>query len=110
LLAVAATLARWLIVGRVLAIGIRDMARPFVVVMLPAVATMIAGSILLAALSGFEPLAALTLVVVVVLAVDLVLLRVVAAGIVRDALSVLPVPASHARRVGRWLGLAPAEG
>jgi O-antigen/teichoic acid export membrane protein len=110
LVAVAATVARWLIIGRILVIGIRAMAGPFVTVMIPAVVTMITGSILLAALSGFEPFAALTLVVVVVLAVDLALLRLVGAGIVRDALSVLPVPAPHARRVERWLGLAPARG
>jgi len=41
------------------------------------------------------------------IAVDLVVLRLVAGGIVRDGLGVLPVPERYARRIRRWLRLDP---
>ncbi|MGZ4602122.1 MAG: oligosaccharide flippase family protein, partial [Kineosporiaceae bacterium] len=107
LVAIAATVARWVLVGRLLGLGLPTMARPFLTVMMPTVASMVLGTLVLDAVSGAGRLAALAVTTAVTLAVDVVLLRLLAGGIVRDALSLLPVPERHVRRVGRWLGYAP---
>jgi hypothetical protein len=79
------------------------MARPFLTVLVPTVVSVVAGSAALAALSGAGRLAALTVAGAVSIAVDLVVLRLAAGGIVRDGLGVLPVPERYARRIRRWL-------
>jgi O-antigen/teichoic acid export membrane protein len=101
--AVSATIARWVLVGRLLGLPLASMARPFVSVMIAAAASIVAGSLTLDAVLGTRPVVALVVSASVTLAVDLVLLRVVAGDILRDALSLLPVPERHARRVRRWL-------
>ena len=101
--AFAATAARWVLVGRLLTLPLRLMARPFLTVLVPTVVSVVAGSAALAALSGAGRLAALTVAGAVSIAVDLVVLRLVAGGIVRDGLGVLPVPERYARRIRRWL-------
>jgi O-antigen/teichoic acid export membrane protein len=106
--AVAATVARWVLVGRLLALPLGPMARPFLTVLVPTTVSVVVGSVVLGAVSGTGRLPTLALSGAATLAVYLVLLRLVAGGIVRDALSVLPVPERHARRVGRWLRFAPA--
>jgi O-antigen/teichoic acid export membrane protein len=105
--AFAATAARWALVGRLLTLPLRPMARPFLTVLVPTVVSVVAGSAALAALDGAGRLAALTVAGAVSMAVDLVVLRLVAGGIVRDGLGVLPVPERYARRIRRWLLLDP---
>ena len=90
--AIAATVARWVLVGRLLGLPLRTMARPFLTVLVPTAVTIVLGSILLQTVSGAGRLVALSLVTTASLLIDLALLRLVAPGIVRDAMSVLPVP------------------
>lgn len=101
--ALVATAARWVLVGRLLGLPLPTMARPFLTVMVPTAASMALGSLVLTAAGGAGRLTALVIGTAVTLVVDLVLMRLLAAGIVRDALSVLPVPERHARLIGRWL-------
>ena len=57
--AFAATAARWVLVGRLLTLPLRPMARPFLTVLVPTVASIVAGQPGLAALAGAGRLAAL---------------------------------------------------
>lgn len=106
--AVAATVARWVLVGRMLNLPIRTMSRPFVTVMVPTAASMAVGLLVLEVVSPIGRIAALITSSLVTLAVSLLLLRLFAGGILSDALSVLPVPERHGRRVARWLRFSPA--
>lgn len=105
--AIAATAARWVLVGRLLELPVRTMARPFLTVMVPTAAAMVLGSLTLGLVTPLGPLTALVISGLVTVVVDLVLLRLFAAGIIRDALGVLPVPQRYARQAGRWLLLHP---
>lgn len=107
--AVAATVARWVIVGRLLGIPMRVMARPFLTVMVPATASMVVGNGVLNAASPAGGLGELVTSSVVILAVDLLLLRLVAREIVLDTLGVLPVPERHRHQIARCLRLEPAR-
>jgi len=105
--AIAATGARWVLVGRILGLPVRTMARPFLTVMVPAAAAMVLGSLTLGLVTPLGSLAALVLSGFVTVVVDVVLLRLLGAGIIRDAIGVLPVPQRYARQAGRWLLLHP---
>jgi O-antigen/teichoic acid export membrane protein len=104
-IAVLATVARWLLVGRWLGLGVRAVARPFRIVMVPTAASIALGSLFLAAFSNTvdSQLLGLALTGLCTLVVNVVLLRVLASTVVRDALGVLPVPERHARRARRLL-------
>jgi O-antigen/teichoic acid export membrane protein len=107
--AVLATIARWLLVGRLLGLPMRAVARPFLTVLAPTGVTMVVGTLVLDALSDVSvPLLGLVVVSFATVVVNLVALRVMAGGIMRDAIGILPVPERYARRVGRLLLLAPA--
>jgi O-antigen/teichoic acid export membrane protein len=106
--AVAATVARWVLVGRMLGLPIRTMSRPFVTVMVPTAASMAVGLLVLEVVSPIGRIIALAASSLVTLVVSFLLLRLLAGGILRDALSVLPVPERHSRRVVRWLRFSPA--
>jgi O-antigen/teichoic acid export membrane protein len=101
--AIAATGVRWVLLGRLLELPVRTMARPFLTVMVPTAAAMVLGSLTLGLVTPLGPLTALVLSGFVTVVVDLVLLRLFAAGIIRDALGVLPLPQRYARQAGRWL-------
>ena len=105
--AFAATAVRWMLVGRLLTLPLRPMARPFLTVLVPTVATMAVGSLVLSAVAPAGRFVALGVASMVTVVVDVVLLRLVAAGIMRDGLGVLPVPERYARRIRRWLRLDP---
>ncbi|HVN12369.1 MAG TPA: oligosaccharide flippase family protein [Kineosporiaceae bacterium] len=102
--AAAATAARWVLVGRLVDLPARAVARPFLAVLVPTSAALAVGSLLLATLSGSEwPIVALLATGVGTVAMNVLALRLLAGGIVRDALSVLPLPRAHARRAARLL-------
>lgn len=107
LVAVLATAARWVLVGRGVGLRVRAVARPFATVLVPTAVSAAAGLATVHALAGVaSPTAQLLAGGLVVLLVDLVVLRLVAPGIIRDALGVLPVPDRLARPVCRVLRLA----
>jgi O-antigen/teichoic acid export membrane protein len=105
--AMAATVARWVLVGRMLDLPIRAMARPFVTVLLATAVSMLAAGLVLDAVLPAGRLAALAASTAATVVVSLLMLRLLAGGILRDALSVLPVPERHAIRVTRWLRFPP---
>ena len=109
IVAVMATFARWLLVGRLLGLTVRAAARPFLSVLVPTVGTLAMGTVLLDATSGIDwRWAGLVAAALATVVVNLVLLRFLARSIVRDALSILPVPTRHTSRIGRWLHLDPS--
>lgn len=111
LVAVLATVARWVLVGRVMGLDVREVARPFGTVLVPTLVTTATGLLTVHALAGAtSPLVQLLVGGLVVLIVDLAVLRLVAAGIIRDALGVLPVPDRLVRPVCRLLRLTGAPG
>ena len=107
--AMAATVARWVLVGRMLDLPIRAMARPFVTVLLATAVSMLAAGLVLDAVLPAGRLAALAASTAATVVVSLLMLRLLAGGILRDALSVLPVPERHAIRVTRWLRFPPVR-
>jgi O-antigen/teichoic acid export membrane protein len=106
--AVLATVVRWLLVARVVGLPVVTVARPFATVLVPTVATMLIGTLLLRSASGIGSEAA-TLVVTVVgtLLVNLVLLRLFAARTIGDGLMLVPLPTRYAARLHRLLRLVP---
>jgi O-antigen/teichoic acid export membrane protein len=110
IVAVLATVARWVLVGRLLGLTARSVARPFATVLIPTAATLTLGTVLSHALSGTaSPVVMLVLTGVATVVVNLFLLRLLAAGIMRDALSILPVPERYTRRIGGLLRLSSSE-
>jgi hypothetical protein len=99
-----ATVARWVLVSRVLGWGLGEVARPFFSVAPLAAVSMVSGAVVLHVAPG-QPLAAMCAAGSVTVGVYVVLLRVLARGIVDDALGILPLPDRYAVRVGRLLGL-----
>jgi O-antigen/teichoic acid export membrane protein len=109
--AVGATFARWLLVGRLLGLSTRAVARPFLAVLVPTTATTVLGNLLLDALShAGGPYTVLAVTGVATLAVNILLLRLLAGTIIRDALGVLPVPERYVGRLSKMLrfDLTPA--
>ncbi|MFW5469151.1 oligosaccharide flippase family protein [Knoellia sp. CPCC 206435] len=110
LVALGATAARWVLVGRVLGMRVGTVARPFGTVLLPAAGSLGAG---LLTMNLVEPIdsswwqAVLGGLVVVI--THLALLRVVGAGIQRDILSILPVPDRITRPIRTALRLRSAD-
>jgi hypothetical protein len=84
--------------------------RPFVTVLVPAVLTLAVGTLLFRAVSGDERVfVALVGVSVVIIVVNLMLLRLLAGRILRNALEVLPIPERYSRRAARILKLHPLD-
>jgi protein-S-isoprenylcysteine O-methyltransferase Ste14 len=107
--AVAATVARWLLVSRMLALPVRAVARPFRIVLLSTAPAAVVGVLVVQGMSGAEwPIATLVTSVGSTLAVNLILTRLFAASVLRDALGILPVPPRHATRLHRLLRLDTA--
>jgi hypothetical protein len=69
---------------------------------------MVLGTALVDRLPTDAGIVGLAVVAVATLLVNLILLRLLAARIVSDALRILPVPQRHANRLGRLLRLQPA--
>jgi hypothetical protein len=93
-------------VGRVIGLPVRTAARPFATVAVPTVATLGVGLLLMDALAGLpSPVAQLVIGGIVVVVLNLVLLRTFAAGVVRDGLSILPLPERMSAPVRRALRL-----
>lgn len=108
-IAVLATTARWVLVARLVGLPVRAVGRPFLTVLVPSLVSTGAGLLLFQALSGSAGdwgVVAVTGMVTVTL--NLLLLRIAAGSILRDALGLLPVPERYARHVGRFLRLRPA--
>lgn len=103
--AVLATVARWIIVGRMLALSTRVVAKPFLTVLVPTVTAMLVGTLLMRAVSGMDPRAGLALAVLGTLVVNLAVLRCAAGSIIRDALGIFPAPLKYTRRVVRLMRL-----
>jgi O-antigen/teichoic acid export membrane protein len=108
IVALLATVARWLLVSRILGWGLREVARPFFTVAPITVVSMIIGAMALDALPG-RPLVGVLVAGAVTVVVYMVLLRLLARRIISDALGILPVPDRYAARAGRLLGLGPAR-
>jgi O-antigen/teichoic acid export membrane protein len=106
--AAVATGVRWVLVGRLLGIRPLQVARPFVTALVPAAVTLAVGAGVSAWTDGMRP-AWLGLVLLGggSLAVNLVLLRLVAGRVLRDALGLLPVPGRFISPVVRLLRLKP---
>jgi O-antigen/teichoic acid export membrane protein len=105
--ALVATVARWVLVSRVLGWSIREVAQPFFGVAPITTVSMVLGAL---ALSGLQdhPMAGMLMAALVTVLVYVVLLRLLARGIIVDALSILPVPDRYVVRACRLLGIAPA--
>lgn len=108
--AALATIARWVLVARMVGLRVGTVARPFAVVMVPTVLTLAAGTLAFRAVVGVDPgLVGLLVVSVAILLVNLLLLRLLAAHVLRDAVDVLPVPNRWTERAARLLGLRPVD-
>jgi O-antigen/teichoic acid export membrane protein len=107
IVAFLATVARWLLVSRMLGWGFREVAGPFFSVAPITAVSMLLGAATLAAVPG-RPLVGMALAGVVTVGAYVALLRVLAPRIINDALGILPVPERYAVRVGHLLGLRPA--
>jgi O-antigen/teichoic acid export membrane protein len=106
--AAAATIARWVIVGRLLGLRTRVVARPFLTVLVPTTVTAAAGALVFRALEHASwPWLAVLLTAAVTVVVNVVMLRLLAASIVRDAVGIVPVPERYVSRVRRLLRLEP---
>jgi O-antigen/teichoic acid export membrane protein len=105
IVAFLATIARWVLVGRLLGLAVPAVARPFGTILVPTAVTMLLSTLMVDTLSPARSVVGLVLVATVTLLVNLVLLRLLAARILTDALRILPVPERHANRVGRLLRL-----
>jgi O-antigen/teichoic acid export membrane protein len=103
-----ATVARWFLVSRLLGWGAREVARPFFTVAPITMVSMVVGVVALHAFPG-GPLAGMIVAALATVVVYVVLLRLLARGIIDDALSILPVPEKYAALAGRLLGLAPPD-
>ena len=104
--ATLATVARWVLVSRVMGMSVPTVARPFVTVLVPTAITTAVGLLAMNGLDGLDsPALEVALCGLVVAIVDLALLRVLAVGIIRDALGVLPLPARPAAAIRRLLRL-----
>jgi O-antigen/teichoic acid export membrane protein len=104
--AAAATMARWLLVTRLVRLPVRSVVRPLLQVAIPTLAAVVVGTVVLdAASSSAGPLAGLLVSGVVTLLLNVLLLRLLAARTVGDALQLLPVPERVATRALRWLRL-----
>jgi O-antigen/teichoic acid export membrane protein len=106
--AMLATVARWLLVSRLCGWGIRVVARPFFTVASVTAVTIVLGTVVLDALSG-RTWVGLVVAAAATVVGYAVLLRVASRGIIRDALSVLPVPDQYADRAVRLLRLGRAH-
>lgn len=108
--AVLATAARWLLVGRLIGMPARSVARPFAVVLAPTALCVAAGLLAMDAVD-VVPSALVQLLVggLVTALVYLTVLRLLAPGILRDTLGIMPVPDRMTRPVRRLLRLGPRE-
>lgn len=108
--AVAATVARWMLVSRMLALPVAVVTRPFRIVLVPTAAAAAVGLLVLDGLSGVEwPIVTVVLSAGTALAANLILIRLLAASVLRDALGILPVPARYANRLRSLLRLDPGS-
>jgi O-antigen/teichoic acid export membrane protein len=104
IVALLATVARWILVSRLFGWGFGAVSGPFFSVAPVTVASMVIGAVALHALPG-SPLAAMLVAGVVTIVSYVVLLRLFARGIINDALGILPVPERYALLAARLLGL-----
>jgi O-antigen/teichoic acid export membrane protein len=107
IVAVLATVARWVLVARLLGLPPRVVARPFFTILGPTAITVVLGGLLFRSLSGSHaPWVVLVVAGGATVIVYLVLLRLLAQKVIRDALGILPVPQRYADRVARLLLLS----
>ena len=107
IVAVLATVARWVLVARLLGLPQRVVARPFFTILGPTAITVVLGGLLFRSLSGSHaPWVVLVVAGGATVIVYLVLLRLLAQKVIRDALGILPVPQRYADRVARLLLLS----
>jgi O-antigen/teichoic acid export membrane protein len=101
-----ATVARWLLVSRVLGMPTTTVARPFGTILVPTALTTVAGLLLLHVLEplGWPVLVAAVLTVVTLL-LYVTLVRLLAVGILENVVRVAPVPERYAGTVRRVLRL-----
>jgi O-antigen/teichoic acid export membrane protein len=104
-----ATVARWLLVSRVLGMPASTVARPFGTILVPTAVTTVAGLLLLRVLEPLGwPLVCAAVITVATLVLYVVLVRLLAARILRDVVRVAPVPDRYAGVVRRVLRLEAA--
>lgn len=109
IVAVLATMARWVLVARLLGLSARGVARPFATVMVPTLVTLGLGTVVFDALEGATGLwANLVVTTAVTVGANLALLRLLAAHVLRDGLGILPVPQRYADQARRLLRLRQA--
>ncbi|GAB3443542.1 oligosaccharide flippase family protein [Phycicoccus ginsengisoli] len=107
--ATLATVARWLVVGRLLGMRPATVARPFLTALVPTAGALVVGALVSRWTSTLGSLVlGLALLGAVTLAANLVLLRLTAPHVLRDALGLLPVPDRFTRPVVRALWLRPS--
>jgi O-antigen/teichoic acid export membrane protein len=107
IVAFLATVARWILVSRVLGWDTREVARPFFTVAPITALSMVTGAAAVHAFPG-EALAGMLLACLVTVVTYVVLLRVLARRVIDDALGILPLPDRYAVRAGRLLGIRSA--
>jgi O-antigen/teichoic acid export membrane protein len=108
--ATLATVARWILVSRLVGLTVGAIVRPFVAVLVPTVLTLAVGTLLFRAVAGVDwVIVGLVGVGTVIVVVNLALLRLFAARILRNALDVLPLPERYSRRAERLLRLEPLD-
>ena len=109
-MAVAATAARWVLVARLLHLTPRTVARPFVSMLPSTAAALLLGALAVSLVSGARwTWAGLAAAAGATLATNLLVLRVLSARVMRDALSVVPLPDRYTRRLGWLLLLRPVR-
>ncbi len=106
IVALLATVARWLLLSRVLGWGFGEVARPFFTVAPITAVSMVTGAVVLSAFPG-PPLAGMFVTGLVTVVVYVLLLRLLARGIIDNAFGILPLPDKYAARAGRLLRLGP---
>jgi O-antigen/teichoic acid export membrane protein len=107
IVAFLATLARWLLVSRVLGWSLRDVAWPFFQVAPITAVSVVLGAAALKVMQG-PPWAGMLAAGLTTALVYVVLLRLLARRILIDALGILPVPHRYVVIAGRVLGISAA--
>lgn len=101
--AIAATVARWFLVGRAVGIRTDQLAGTFVASMIPIVVSGASGAGMMMLTRELPALPALGIVGTVLTVVHVVVVRTVSPEVLRKVLVLIPLPARF-RNVSRWLG------
>jgi O-antigen/teichoic acid export membrane protein len=107
--ALLATIARWVLVGRLLRTPAREVARPFAATVLLACVAGVAGLLALLATSAVPRLVGLAVVALAIAVAHLLATRAISPAVLQDAVGLAPVPARIARPLARLAGSRATE-